>query len=796
MIRNLFVVAFRTLKRDKAYGILNILGLTIGITFSLFLIYYILDELSFDRYHQKADRIYRLAAYIQEPQNAMKWASTPFPLGPALKKDYPEVEQSVRFVGADRSLYKNGELKFYEDKAYNVDSNIFEVFTYSFIEGDPKTALIAPNSMVLTQTTARKYFGKDKSVLGKTLQNSHGDIFKITGVIKDPPKNSHILFNMLISVSSLPKNFADNWGSFGFYTYVLLYPHTNPVAFEKKLLPMYDKYFAAIFAKFNVKIRLGVLPIRDIHLYSDLAGEPEELGKISYIYTFGAVALFMLIIACINYMNLTTARSARRAKEIGIRKVTGSLQSQLVAQFLIESSLLAIISMVLSLVAVYFLLPAFNSLSGKFIAVGTLFQPVNLLILLALIAFVGLIAGSYPAFYLSKFNPITVLKGKLSKSSSNTSLRLGLVVLQFTISMIMLICTLVVYRQLQFMRNKDLGFNKDQVISIKVDDQGNMRSKIIALKNEIRKDPSVLSVSTAWTAPGGDGAGFNLFSVPTKEGYVDKGVDCYGIDEDYLKTLGMQIVQGRNFSFSTPGDTLKSILVNENMVKYYAWDQALGKRIKFPGDTTGRYLEVIGVVKDFHQKSLYNPITPLILFYRPQSNNLQVKIKPQNIQASLTQMEQSWKSILPGLPFQYSFLDQDFESQYAADQKRGKMFTVFSSITIFITCLGLLGLIAFTTEQRKKEISIRKIMGAGISNIVSLIARNFLILVVVSCVIAFPVAWYFMHNWLLLFPYKTNLPVTTFLFSAGVVLLITAITVGFHTIKAALANPSRSLRIE
>jgi putative ABC transport system permease protein len=796
MIRNLFVVAFRTLKRDKAYGILNILGLTIGITFSLFLIFYILDELSYDRYHQKVDRIYRIASFVQEPQNSMKWASTPFPLGPALKKDYPEVEQSVRFVGANRTLYRNGELKFYEDKAYNVDSNVFEVFTYPFVEGEPKTALVQPNSMVLTQTTAAKYFGKDKSVIGKTLQNSQGDIFKITGVIKDPPKNSHILFNMLISVSSLPKNFSDNWGSFGYYTYVLLYPHINPVAFEKKMFPMYGKYFAPIFAKFKIKISLGVQPIRDIHLYSDLTGEPEELGKISYIYIFGAVALFMLIIACINYMNLTTARSARRAKEIGIRKVTGSLQSQLVAQFLIESTLLAIISMVLSLIAVYFLLPSFNSLSGKFISIGTFFQPVNLLILLALIVFVGLVGGSYPAFYLSKFNPVTVLKGKLSRSSSNTSLRLGLVVLQFTISMIMLICTLVVYRQLQFMRTTDLGFNKDQVVSLKVDGQGDLRGKLIALKNEIRKGPSVISVSTAWTAPGGDGAGFNLFSVPTKEGYIDKGVDCYGIDEDYIQTLGMRIVQGRNFSFSTPADTLKSILVNENMVKSFGWDEALGKRIKFPGDTSGRNMEVIGVVKDFHQKSLYNPITPLILFYRPQSNNMQVKIKPQNIQASMAQMEESWKAILPGLPFQYSFLDQDFESQYEADQKRGKMFTVFSSLTIFITCLGLLGLIAFTTEQRKKEISIRKIMGAGIPNIVSLIAKNFLILVAVSCVIAFPIAWYFMHNWLLLFPYKTDLSVTTFLFSAGVVLLITAITVGFHTIKAALANPSRSLRIE
>ena len=391
MIKNLLLVALRNFKRDKWYSLLNILGLTIGITFSLFLIFYIKDELNYDRYNKKADRIYRINAYVKEPEkDEMKWAITPFPMGPALSKDYPEVEEAVRFVGNGKTMYKNGDLRFYEDKVFVCDSNLFRVFTHQFIEGDPQTALVAPNSMVLTQSLAEKYFGKNTSYVGKSLQNDKGDTYKITAVVKDVPKNSHIIFNALISRSSLPSDFANNWGGFGFYTYVLLRPNTNAAAFEKKLLPMYDKYLAQIFAQFNIKMHFGVQPLTDIHLHSDMANEPEELGSISYIYIFAAVALFMLIIACINYMNLTTARSARRAKEIGIRKVTGSTKGQLVAQFLIESLLTAVFALLLSIGFIALFLQTFNGISGKFISFGSLFEPQTLLILLGVILFVGL----------------------------------------------------------------------------------------------------------------------------------------------------------------------------------------------------------------------------------------------------------------------------------------------------------------------------------------------------------------------------------------------------------------------
>ena len=798
MFKNLLLVALRNFIRDKWYSLINILGLTIGITFSVFLIFYIKNELSYDRYHEKADRIYRIASYVKEPdKDTMRWAICPFPMATALSKDYPEVGEAVRIWGGGpggKTMLKAGNLRFYEDKVFFTDSNFFRVFTHQFIQGDPRTALVAPNSIVLTQSIAEKYFGKKTDYVGKTLENANGDIYKITGVIKDVPKNSHILFNVLVSRSSLPAGFANNWGGFGFYTYVLLRQHTDAAAFERKLAPLYDKYLASIFAQFKIKMRFGIQPITSIHLHSDMANEPEELGSMSYIYIFAAVAFFMLLIACINYMNLATARSARRAKEIGIRKVTGSTKPQLIWQFLTESILTAMIALVLSVGFIVLLLPTFNSLSGKSIAYSTLLKPDTLLILLGVIVFVGLVGGSYPAFYLSKFNPVNVLKGNLSKGSSNVTLRRILVVIQFSISMIMLICTWVVYGQLRYLRNKDLGFNKDQVLNITANSRRDISGQIIAFKNEMKKNPQVISVSTSQAVPG-NGISFNLFTIQTKSGWTDKGVDNYAADEDYFKTLGMKIVKGRNFSGLS--DTLHSIIVNENMGKEYEWgDNAIGKRLKFPGDTSGNYVEVIGVVKDFNQKSLYNPIAPLVIFYRPNNNGIQLKLDAKNLHGTLASIEKTWNANFPDLPFAYTFLDQDFDSQYAADQKRGKIFTAFSVLTILITCLGLLGLIAFTTAQRQKEISIRKVMGANIGQIIPLITRNFVALVGLSCFIAFPVAWYFMGNWLKIFTYNTGLSLIPFLLSALVVLLITLFTVIFHTIRAAVANPANTLRTE
>ncbi len=795
MIKNLLLIALRNFNKDKWYNLLNVLGLTLGITFSLFLIFYIRDELNYDRYHENADRMFRIVSYIQEKDKKTDWTITQVPLAPVLKKDFPEVQEAVRFMSRERTLFKNGSNEFYETKAYYTDSNVFNVFTCHFLEGNPKTALNEPNSIVISKTLADKYFGTKAQVVGKTLKTVY-DLYKVTGVIEDVPKNSHLLFDMLISSSSVFKdnNGGNNWGSFYIFTYVLLKPGTSAAAFEKKLEPMYAKYMAPIFAKFNVTMRYGVQPITEIHLHSKLEREPEETGDMSYIWIFSAVAFFMLLIACINYMNLTTARSARRAKEIGIRKVAGSTKRQLILQFLSESLLTAFVAVLLSMILVLLLLPLFNSISGKSFTLQTLLQPFNIILLFSILLFTGLVGGSYPAFYLSSFQPVSILKGALSKASGNANLRRTLVVLQFSIAMIMLICTWVVYSQLSYLRKKDLGFNKDQVMTITVNTGEDERSKINAMNNEFRALPGVKTVGTGNCYPGSPNINLNLFNVQTKSGHVDKAVECYGIDEHYLSSLSIPVVSGRNFSGLA--DTLHAIMVNESMAKYFGWDNAIGMRVRFPGDTSSNYLEVVGVVKDFNQKSLYNTIAPLLLFYNPNSNIIQVKLNPGPISGSIAQAENIWKKYFPKLPFEYKFLDDDFNSQYAADQKRGKIFAAFSVLTILITCLGLLGLTAFTTQQKQKEISMRRVLGASVLQVVTMITKSYLWLSLIAAAIAFPLAGYFMNHWLKIFPYNTGLSVIPFILSALVIVVTAAFTAMYHSARAALTSPAKILKTE
>ncbi len=798
MIKNFLLIALRNLKKDFWYSLLNILGLTMGITFSLFLIFYIKDELSFDKHNQKASRIYRINSYIHEKDKNTDWALTQLPMGPTLKRDYPEVEEMVRFINRERTLFKKGDNNFYETKIYYADSTIFKVFSHQFVEGSAATALNEPFSIVISKTLAEKYFGKKTSAIGKTLSTVY-DVYKVTGVIEDVPKNSHIRFDMLISMSTFLRanqnqGGQDNWGSFFVYTYVLLKPGAHPQAVNKKLADVYKKFVEPVFKPFNVTMRYDVQNITSIHLHSNLQYEPEELGSMSYIWIFSAVAFFMLLIACINYMNLTTARSAHRAKEIGIRKVTGSSKSRLVAQFLGESLFTSFIAVLLSVLLVFLLLGIFNKISGKAFTISSLLQSSNILLLLGVALFTGLVGGSYPAFYLSAFKPVSILKGALSKASGNINLRRTLVVLQFSIAMIMLICTWVVYSQLLFVSKKDLGFNKDQVMTVTVNTGQDERGKIFSMNNEFRNLPGVKSVGSGNSYPGAPNVNLNLFTVETKGGYVDKAVECYAIDENYFGALGIKTVKGRNFS--GPPDTAHSIVVNQAMVKHFGWDEAIGKRIKFPGDTSGNYLEVVGVFKDFNQKSLYNPIAPLLLFYSPNGNVIQLKMEPNSIKTSIAKVEATWKKYFPQLPFEYKFLDEDFNSQYAADQKRGKIFAAFSILTIIITCLGLLGLTAFTTQQRQKEISIRRVLGASTTEVVTMITKNYLWLALIAAVIAFPVAWYFMNKWLQVFPYNTGLSIVPFVMSAMVILITAAATAGFYSAKAALSNPAKNLRTE
>ncbi len=796
MIKNLLLIAIRNFRKDKWYSLINVLGLTIGVTFSLFLIFYIVDELGYDKHNEKADRIYRINSHIKEPERMNDWASTQQPLGPTLKNEFPEVEESVRFFSKERTLFKNGENNFYETKIYYTDSTIFNVFTHKFTEGTAANALNEPNTVVVTKSLAEKYFGKNTLVVGKTLRTVY-DAYKITAVIEDVPHNSHIRYDLLISASTILKgdqNNQNSWGGFNNFTYVLLKPGVNAAAFEKKLLPLYDKYMKPIFSQYNITAKYELQPITRIHLHSKVNEEPEELGSMNYIWIFGAVAFFMLLIACINYMNLTTARSARRAKEIGIRKVTGSSQKQLVLQFLSESLLTALVAVLLSVILVFLLMNVFNSISGKAFTMQTLLQPFNLLLLLGIGLFTGFAGGSYPAFYLSSFKPVGILKGALSKASGNVNLRRTLVVLQFSIAMIMLICTWVVYSQLNYVQKKDLGFSKDQVMTVIINTGQDERSKIFAMVNEFRTLPGVKLAGTANSYPGGPNLSLNLFTVETKNGFADKGIECYNVDENYVATLGMQVVKGRNFQ--SLSDTLHSILVNEAMVKDFGWDNPIGKRVKFPGDTTGNYVEVVGVIKDFNQKSLYNPISPLILFYSPNGNMIQLKMSAIDMKSSIAKVEASWKKYFPQLPFEYKFLDSDYNSQYAADQKRGKIFAAFSILTIIITCLGLLGLTAFTTQQKQKEISIRRVMGASTAQVVTMITKSYLWLSLIAAVIAFPMAWYFMHKWLGVFTYSAGLSFVPFVLSAMVILITAVATASFHSAKAAWTKPAKVLRSE
>ena len=699
-------------------------------------------------------------------------------------------------MGRERTLFKSGENSFYETKAFYADSTVFKVFTHQFVEGNAGTELQVPFDIVISKSLAEKYFGKNTPAVGKTLKSVY-DTYRITGVIEDVPKNSHFRYDMLISLSTVLRqnqNGQSNWGNFGNFTYVLLKPGTNINAFNKKLADVNKKFVEPIFKQFDVSMRYDAQNITDIHLHSNLQYEPEELGSMSYIWIFSAVAFFMLLIACINYMNLTTARSASRAKEIGVRKVAGSNRRQLIAQFLSESLFTAFVAVLLSIVLMILLLRVFNSMSGKEFTIGNLLQPFNLLLLLSVALFTGLVGGSYPALYLSGFNPISILKGSLSKASGNVNLRRTLVVLQFSIAMIMLICTWVVYSQLSYLRKKDLGFNKAQVMMVTVNTGQDERGKINSMNNEFRSLPGIKEVGTGNSYPGAPNINLNLFTVETDSGKVDKGIECYAVDERYFPTLGITMVKGRNFS--SPADTAHSIVVNETMAKQFAWKEPLGKRIKFPGDTSNNYLEVVGVFKDFNQKSLYNPIAPLLLFYGANGNVIQLKTEAANVAGTIAKVEATWKKYFPQLPFEYKFLDEDFNSQYAADQKRGKIFAAFSVLTIIITCLGLLGLTAFTTQQKQKEISIRRVMGASILQVVTLITKNYLWLTLISAGIAFPVAWYFMSKWLKVFPYNGGLSILPFIVSAGVIVITASATAMFHSAKAALANPADNLRTE
>ena len=799
MFKNLLKISFRTLLKDKAYSILNVTGLTIGITCSMFLLMYILHELSYDRYHKNARNIYRVVSNIKETDNAFTWAVAQIPLAEELRDNYPEVKNAVRFFGTDRTLYKNGAKQFYEEEFYLADSTVFEMFTYPFLYGDPATALDNSFSIVLTEKTARKYFSDISAAVGQSIQNQQGEEFKITGVLKDIPLNSHFLFDGLVSRNTRP-DFQGSWGNFGVFTYIHLPGGYDLSKMYTSLETIIKQRVDPIFEQFGIKIRYELQPILDIHLYSKIQDEAEAGGDISYIYIFASVAAFMLIIACINYMNLATARSINRAREVGVRKVMGSQRRQLIAQFITESVVIALIAMLVSILLIYALLPSFNNLANKSLPFSFILQGPVILSLLVIVLFVGVIGGSYPAFYLSGFNPINVLKGKLTSKGGNVFFRKFLVAFQFAISIFMLISTLIVFNQLQFMRNKDLGFEKERLVRLSLNEDALQQQSQI-LVNRLKQTPEVAAVGMASNSPG-QGIGKLLLKVEDNEGKLtDRGVDLYTADYDFVKTMGMTIVEGRDFSREVTSDTTFAVLVNESMVKRMSWDEPLGKKFVFNDgnpETPDAEKHVVGVVKDYHQNSLYDPIEPLMIMLDKNNGWLFVRTGEGDVRQSINAIEKVWKEIFPTYTFDYDFLDADFNSQYKADEKRSQIFTAFSVLTIVIACLGLLGLAAFTTEQRTKEIGVRKVIGASVQHLVMLVSKEFFVLVGIGMLVAFPVAWYFTSNWLQNFAYRIELEGEwpTFVLSALLAFVITLATVGFHVVRAASANPVKSLRDE
>ncbi|GAB3905303.1 ABC transporter permease [Larkinella knui] len=794
MLRNYLTIAWRSILKDKFYSLINILGLTIGVTCGLLLLLYVTDELSFDRHHEKGDQIYRIVSYITEPDKINKWQSTQPPLAKSLKQDYPFVQNYVRFFPNGRVAFRKGEKRFYEEDIYAADSTVFDVFTHKFIEGDPKTALARPGSVVLTEKTARKFFGESPA-LGQTLQTNDTTSYQVTGVIENVPRNSHFTFNALLSLSPNERK-ADGWGGFYIVSYLVLPKNFDTKILESKFPQLYDKNMASIFKRMGIKITYQLQPLTSIHLYSKLDGEAN--GDISYVYIFSAVAFFMLLLASINYMNLATARSAKRSKEVGLRKVMGSLRSALMAQFLTESVLMTVLALTASFVLVALLLPFFNTVSGKEIQFRELLRPTFLLIALVIVVFTGFVSGSYPAFYLSSFEPATVLKGSFN-SKGGSFFRKTLVVVQFAISLIMLICTWIVYEQLNYMRDKDMGYDREQVLTIDYQDR-QPRDRYNRLRNDLLANPNVRSIATA-SSPTSNIGGRTIFGVESNAGLKEMGFKPMVIDHDFLQTMGMKVVSGRDFSDKIPADTANGVLVNQAAVKRMGWKEPLGKKVLLgglpqAGQPAPPAAKVVGVVKDFHQQSLYMPIEPMIILYRPNNGVIHIKIDAKNADKTVEFIGRKWRETYPDRLFEYRFLDQDFESAYKADELRGRIFTAFSALTILIACLGLFGLATFTTEQRVKEIGVRKVMGASVSSVVLLLSKDFTKLVLFSFPIAIPIAWYSMDRWLQHFPYKTDIGVGIFVVACLLTLLICWATVVYQSVKAAIANPVKSLRSE
>jgi putative ABC transport system permease protein len=801
MIRNYLKVALRNILKYKFYSAINILGMTIGITACLLIIIYVSDELSYDRFHAKADRIYQVNLHGKIAGQDLYVSNTCPPLASALLQDVPGVEDATRMVPFYGAIVKNEDKVFTERKVYYADANFFNFFSFKLLEGDPATALKEPNSVVLTRKMAEKYFGTANPV-GKILViGNDNKSFKVTGVAENPPGNSHFIYALLISSTSadyLTKNMI--WLNNFMYTYFLLRENASLESVQNRFNDLVTKYVGPEIEKFmgttlkQMKEQGGIygfytIKLTDIHLHPTSQGEPEPDGNIMYVYFFGAVGIFIIFIACINFMNLSTARSAGRAKEVGLRKTLGSLRGQMIWQFLAESLVYSFITVLLALAACSLLLPYFNLLSGKELGMQVLLSSAFIMGIIGLILFVGLIAGSYPAFYLTSFSPVEVLKGKVRAGMKSKGVRSTLVVSQFALSIFLIIFTAVVYKQIIFMQDRDLGIDKKSVLII--NNVNRLAKNGEAFKNAVDAHTGIIKSSySANSFPGVENTTV-LKAVGSDQDHI---AGVYYADYDHQELMKFEMKSGRYFSRDFPSDS-SAIVINEAAVKEFGYDKPLEEEIQFNDNNKQQRLRIIGVFKDFNFESLKSKVRPLAIRLTKNADRLMIRYS-SNPKETVATLEKIWKQQAPNEPFDYSFLDENFDELFRSEQRMSTIFSIFSGLAIFIACLGLFALAAFTSEQRTKEIGIRKAMGASVWSLTILLSKEFTRLVVIAFVPAALVAWYVSNQWLLDFEYRTQISPLLLMWSGLGAVAIAWITVSYQSIKTALANPVNSLRYE
>lgn len=806
MIRNYIMIAVRNLVSKKLFSFINIFGLSVGIACTFLIVLNILDELSYDRFFEDGDRIYRVVLNRIYPDNQVDYAVIPSSIGEAMEDDFPEVESCNRvFSQNNEFITQVGDKQFRERYVILADSNFFEFFDFPLIEGDKAEVLKTPNGFVLTQSTARKYFG-DSTAVGKTITIPNGEIM-VTGICEDVPENSHFRFDFVGNLAITGLTAAPNYLSFSVKTYLKVKDGADPEKLEEKFPDLVKRYAAG-----QIESRMGVTfedytaagngynyflqPLKDIHLHSNLSSEIKPNGNIIYVYIFIIIAVFLLVIACINFMNLSTASSTDRALEVGMRKVLGGQKKQLVWQFLVESLSMTLLSMILAVVLTELLLPAFNNLAGKQLEIHYFGNWVTLPILLLLGLVVGFIAGSYPSFVLSAMQPLQFMKGKFISTKAGSFLRNFLVVFQFSISIILIAVTLLVGRQMDFFMNKNLGFSRENIVILQR--TFFLQQEMDAFKQELLKYADIESVASSNTLISGGQYFGNFFQTSNMSSEI-LTTDGMIIDEDFFETLGLTLVDGRSFSKEF-NDSL-SMIINESAVGEFELENPVGSKMYLNADGGAPILmTIVGIVKDFHNNSLHQNIKAFVLFSDtgPYGGGgiLNIKVKPENLSETIAYIEQKWLEFLPEQPISYTFLDDSLETMYANEKTSGQIFGIFSLLAIVIASVGLFGLAAFVTQKRTKEIGIRKVMGSTVVRVIALLSANFTKLVGVAFIIATPLAFFAIKKWLQNFAYKTPISAWVFLIAGLAALLIALVTISFHTVKVANSNPADSLRYE